>query len=194
VNVGEVVGEAVNEPHGAITSQSAGCSNSGAAAANSGAAADAEEAVHRRGFRKDVKEWIFKECVAYFGSRDVLDKLAPPNSTLKKILESGIANGKLPAGTVLEQVRHVARTWRPVVAAPSKDVKVIDQKCTGERSTGRTSTEWWAVSSLWQRTLNRPKPQSASCKKHVEHKYRSTSVTCKTAARRDCFAECEFFK
>ena len=67
-------------------------------------------------------------CCFYFGSRDVLDKLAPPNSTLEKILESGIANGKLPAGTVLEQVRHVARTWRPVAAAPSKDVKVIDQK------------------------------------------------------------------
>jgi len=60
-----------------------------------------------------VKEWIFKEGVAYFGSRDVLDKLAPPNSTLKKIFESGIANGKLPASTVLEQARHAARTWRP---------------------------------------------------------------------------------
>ena len=113
MNVGEVVGKAVNEPHGAITSQSVGCSNSGAAAANSGAAADAEEAVHRRIFRKDVNEWIFEECAAYFESRDVLDKLAPPNSTLKKIFESGIANGKLPASTVLEQARHVARTWRP---------------------------------------------------------------------------------
>ena len=35
MNVGEMVGEAVNEPHGATASQSAGSSNSCAAAANS---------------------------------------------------------------------------------------------------------------------------------------------------------------
>ena len=56
MNVGEMVGEAVNEQHGATASRSAGSSNSGAAAAISGAAADAEEAVHRRDFRKDVKK------------------------------------------------------------------------------------------------------------------------------------------
>ena len=56
MNVGGMVDEAVNEPHGATASQSAGSSNSSAAAANSGAAADAEEAVHRRDFRKDVKK------------------------------------------------------------------------------------------------------------------------------------------
>ena len=56
MNVGEMVDEAVNEPHGATASQSAGSSNSCAAAANTGAAADAEEAVHRQAFRKDVKK------------------------------------------------------------------------------------------------------------------------------------------
>ena len=44
------------QPHGAIASQSASSSNRCAAAANTGAAADAEEAVHRQDFRKDVQK------------------------------------------------------------------------------------------------------------------------------------------
>ena len=64
-------------------------------------------------FTLEQKNWIARECRTFMGGDAFVDHgQAPPAIELKRILDDGIAHGRLPQDATQEKVRHVARNWK----------------------------------------------------------------------------------